>query len=84
MWNRITGDHRDWIMLFRRLIVLGALGLSACGEQPAPQKGEMGTQGPPGPGRTRRTTGSRWAGRDLYSFCRWRMSPSLHACVPGQ
>ena len=49
MWNGITGDHRDWIMLFRRLIVLGALGLSACGEQPAPQKGETGTQGPPGP-----------------------------------
>ena len=49
MWNGITGDHRDWIMLFRRMIVLGALGLSACGEQPAPQKGETGTQGPPGP-----------------------------------
>ena len=32
-------DRRDWIMPFRRLIVLGALGLSACGEQPV-QKGE--------------------------------------------
>jgi hypothetical protein len=41
-------DRRDWIMPFRRLVVLGALDLSACGEQPV-QKGEAGAQGPPGP-----------------------------------
>jgi hypothetical protein len=47
MWSGSTEQRQDWIILFRWLIVLWALGLSACGEQP--QKGETGAQGPPGP-----------------------------------
>ena len=49
MRRGITEHRRDGITLFSWLIVLVALGLSACGEQPVAQKGETGAQGPPGP-----------------------------------
>ena len=49
MRRGITEHRRDGITPFRWLIVLVALGVSACGEQPVAQKGETGAQGPPGP-----------------------------------
>ena len=60
MRRGITEHRRDGITLFSWLIVLVALGLSACGEQPVAQKGETGAQGPPGPEGPAGAARSRW------------------------
>jgi hypothetical protein len=47
--NGITLTRGTSIMRVRWVIVFLALGLSACGEQSAVQKGDQGTPGPEGP-----------------------------------
>ena len=77
------------VMQLRGFILLLALVLSACGESPAPakgQSGEKGEQGPPGvPGRTSRTsrTGGPESGA-VIRFVDWRMSAGMHCRMRGE